>query len=70
MNKTLKRRVFRHTALYAAILMFSHTGGGGGAGDTHNSALVLAEKKRVKGKDKRSKTHQSEKKTGRTMLKK
>ncbi|HGM0231497.1 TPA: hypothetical protein ACKL5J_001838 [Neisseria gonorrhoeae] len=28
MNKTLKRRVFRHTALYAAILMFSHTGGG------------------------------------------
>ncbi|HFA7289801.1 TPA: pilus assembly/adherence protein PilC, partial [Neisseria gonorrhoeae] len=30
MNKTLKRRVFRHTALYAAILMFSHTGGGGG----------------------------------------
>ncbi|HFC6426478.1 TPA: hypothetical protein ACFODI_002049 [Neisseria meningitidis] len=31
MNKTLKRQVFRHTALYAAILMFSHTGGGGGA---------------------------------------
>ncbi|WP_082295269.1 PilC family type IV pilus tip adhesin, partial [Neisseria gonorrhoeae] len=30
MNKTLKRRVFRHTALYTAILMFSHTGGGGG----------------------------------------
>ncbi|HEZ6221201.1 TPA: pilus-associated protein, partial [Neisseria meningitidis] len=29
MNKTLKRQVFRHTALYAAILMFSHTGGGG-----------------------------------------
>ncbi|HGG9935780.1 TPA: hypothetical protein ACJKDF_001987 [Neisseria meningitidis] len=29
MNKTLKRRVFRHTALYTAILMFSHTGGGG-----------------------------------------
>ncbi|ENS5893110.1 pilus assembly/adherence protein PilC [Neisseria gonorrhoeae] len=28
MNKTLKRQVFRHTALYAAILMFSHTGGG------------------------------------------
>ncbi|WP_079876260.1 PilC family type IV pilus tip adhesin, partial [Neisseria meningitidis] len=28
MNKTLKRRVFRHTALYTAILMFSHTGGG------------------------------------------
>ncbi|SUA13426.1 type IV pilus assembly protein PilC [Neisseria gonorrhoeae] len=32
MNKTLKRQVFRHTALYTAILMFSHTGGGGGAG--------------------------------------
>ncbi|WP_313901230.1 hypothetical protein [Neisseria gonorrhoeae] len=32
MNKTLKRRVFRHTALYTAILMFSHTGGGGGGG--------------------------------------
>ncbi|EMU3900752.1 pilus assembly/adherence protein PilC [Neisseria gonorrhoeae] len=32
MNKTLKRRVFRHTALYAAILMFSHTGGAGGGG--------------------------------------
>ncbi|WP_307875669.1 hypothetical protein [Neisseria meningitidis] len=30
MNKTLKRQVFRHTALYTAILMFSHTGGGGG----------------------------------------
>ncbi|WP_307777515.1 hypothetical protein [Neisseria meningitidis] len=29
MNKTWKRQVFRHTALYAAILMFSHTGGGG-----------------------------------------
>ncbi|WP_275068314.1 hypothetical protein [Neisseria meningitidis] len=32
MNKTLKRRGFRHTALYTAILMFSHTGGGGGGG--------------------------------------
>ncbi|HIF8591207.1 TPA: PilC family type IV pilus tip adhesin [Neisseria meningitidis] len=30
MNKTWKRQVFRHTALYAAILMFSHAGGGGG----------------------------------------
>ncbi|HFC6224045.1 TPA: hypothetical protein ACFOX8_002164 [Neisseria meningitidis] len=30
MNKTWKRQVFRHTALYTAILMFSHTGGGGG----------------------------------------
>ncbi|MBW3992574.1 hypothetical protein [Neisseria meningitidis] len=32
MNKTWKRQVFRHTALYTAILMFSHTGGGGGRG--------------------------------------
>ncbi|CFC52402.1 hypothetical protein [Neisseria meningitidis] len=30
MNKTWKRQGFRHTALYTAILMFSHTGGGGG----------------------------------------
>ncbi|WP_311133409.1 hypothetical protein [Neisseria meningitidis] len=29
MNKTWKRQVSRHTALYTAILMFSHTGGGG-----------------------------------------
>ncbi|HGG9257193.1 TPA: hypothetical protein ACJJ3Q_001008 [Neisseria meningitidis] len=29
MNKTWKRQVFSHTALYTAILMFSHTGGGG-----------------------------------------
>lgn len=45
MNKTLKRRVFRHTALYAAILMFSHTGGGGGQAQaqtqTHKYAIVL-----------------------------
>ncbi|MGS6718304.1 PilC family type IV pilus tip adhesin, partial [Neisseria gonorrhoeae] len=42
MNKTLKRRVFRHTALYAAILMFSHTGGGGGAqAQTHKYAIVM-----------------------------
>lgn len=44
MNKTLKRQVFRHTALYAAILMFSHTGGGGGAraqAETHNYAIVM-----------------------------
>nr|WP_101058947.1 PilC family type IV pilus tip adhesin [Neisseria meningitidis] len=42
MNKTLKRRVFRHTALYAAILMFSHTGGGGGAqAQTYSYALVM-----------------------------
>ncbi|WP_260335459.1 PilC family type IV pilus tip adhesin, partial [Neisseria meningitidis] len=42
MNKTLKRRVFRHTALYAAILMFSHTGGGGQAqAQTHKYAIVM-----------------------------
>ncbi|MEF1552970.1 PilC family type IV pilus tip adhesin [Neisseria gonorrhoeae] len=44
MNKTLKRQVFRHTALYAAILMFSHTGGGGGAQaqtQTHKYAIVM-----------------------------
>ncbi|HIG0451936.1 TPA: PilC family type IV pilus tip adhesin [Neisseria meningitidis] len=42
MNKTLKRRVFRHTALYTAILMFSHTGGGGQAqAQTHKYAIVM-----------------------------
>ncbi|EPI6706249.1 PilC family type IV pilus tip adhesin, partial [Neisseria gonorrhoeae] len=42
MNKTLKRRVFRHTALYAAILMFSHTGGGGGAmAETREYAIIM-----------------------------
>ncbi|WLF25329.1 PilC family type IV pilus tip adhesin [Neisseria gonorrhoeae] len=45
MNKTLKRQVFRHTALYAAILMFSHTGGGGGGGgamaQTHQYAIIM-----------------------------
>ncbi|ENV2252916.1 PilC family type IV pilus tip adhesin, partial [Neisseria gonorrhoeae] len=45
MNKTLKRRVFRHTALYAAILMFSHTGGGGGAqAQTHEYAIIMNER--------------------------
>ncbi|MFS4653681.1 PilC family type IV pilus tip adhesin, partial [Neisseria gonorrhoeae] len=45
MNKTLKRRVFRHTALYAAILMFSHTGGGGGAmAQTREYAIVMNER--------------------------
>ncbi|HEZ0715805.1 TPA: pilus assembly/adherence protein PilC, partial [Neisseria meningitidis] len=43
MNKTLKRRVFRHTALYAAILMFSHTGGGGAQAQTRNYAIVMNE---------------------------
>ncbi|MCL5931934.1 PilC family type IV pilus tip adhesin, partial [Neisseria meningitidis] len=45
MNKTLKRQVFRHTALYTAILMFSHTGGGGGGAQaqtqTHKYAIVM-----------------------------
>ncbi|EPF9298758.1 PilC family type IV pilus tip adhesin [Neisseria gonorrhoeae] len=40
MNKTLKRRVFRHTALYAAILMFSHTGGGGQA-QARDYAIIM-----------------------------
>ncbi|HEZ6344408.1 TPA: pilus assembly/adherence protein PilC, partial [Neisseria meningitidis] len=42
MNKTLKRRVFRHTALYAAILMFSHTGGGAQA-QTRQYAIIMNE---------------------------
>ncbi|EPH9233091.1 PilC family type IV pilus tip adhesin, partial [Neisseria gonorrhoeae] len=41
MNKTLKRRVFRHTALYAAILMFSHTGGGGTMAETREYAIIM-----------------------------
>ncbi|HFB2472782.1 TPA: PilC family type IV pilus tip adhesin, partial [Neisseria gonorrhoeae] len=41
MNKTLKRRVFRHTALYTAILMFSHTGGGGAMAQTHEYAIIM-----------------------------
>ncbi|MEF1697953.1 PilC family type IV pilus tip adhesin [Neisseria gonorrhoeae] len=46
MNKTLKRQVFRHTALYAAILMFSHTGGGGQAqAQTYKYAIVMNERK-------------------------
>ncbi|EPI1227856.1 TPA: pilus assembly/adherence protein PilC, partial [Neisseria gonorrhoeae] len=51
MNKTLKRRVFRHTALYAAILMFSHTGGGGAMAQTSNYAIIMNERKQpeVKG---------------------
>ncbi|HGJ8582499.1 TPA: PilC family type IV pilus tip adhesin, partial [Neisseria gonorrhoeae] len=44
MNKTLKRRVFRHTALYAAILMFSHTGGGGAQAQTRQYAIVMNER--------------------------
>ncbi|EPI6428096.1 PilC family type IV pilus tip adhesin, partial [Neisseria gonorrhoeae] len=45
MNKTLKRRVFRHTALYAAILMFSHTGGGGAMAQTRKYAIIMNERK-------------------------
>ncbi|HFC3423399.1 TPA: PilC family type IV pilus tip adhesin [Neisseria gonorrhoeae] len=45
MNKTLKRRVFRHTALYTAILMFSHTGGGGAMAQTREYAIVMNERK-------------------------
>ncbi|HFB1195634.1 TPA: pilus assembly/adherence protein PilC [Neisseria gonorrhoeae] len=41
MNKTLKRRVFRHTALYTAILMFSHTGGGGAMAQTREYAIIM-----------------------------
>ncbi|ENW6901774.1 pilus assembly/adherence protein PilC [Neisseria gonorrhoeae] len=40
MNKTLKRQVFRHTALYTAILMFSHTGGGGQA-QARDYAIIM-----------------------------
>nr|WP_101093627.1 PilC family type IV pilus tip adhesin [Neisseria meningitidis] len=66
MNKTLKRRVFRHTALYAAILMFSHTGGGGAMAQTHQYAIIMNERKQpevksnvpIKDKDrKREYTH-------------
>ncbi|ENX3786052.1 PilC family type IV pilus tip adhesin [Neisseria gonorrhoeae] len=45
MNKTLKRQVFRHTALYAAILMFSHTGGGQAQAQTYKYAIVMNERK-------------------------
>ncbi|HGJ8791418.1 TPA: PilC family type IV pilus tip adhesin, partial [Neisseria gonorrhoeae] len=45
MNKTLKRQVFRHTALYAAILMFSHTGGGGAQAQTRKYAIIMNERK-------------------------
>ncbi|HGH6771028.1 TPA: PilC family type IV pilus tip adhesin [Neisseria meningitidis] len=48
MNKTLKRRVFRHTALYAAILMFSHTGGGGAMAQTYKYAIIMNEGNQLK----------------------
>ncbi|APY28447.1 PilC family type IV pilus tip adhesin [Neisseria meningitidis] len=41
MNKTWKRQVFRHTALYTAILMFSHTGGGGAQAQTQTYSYAL-----------------------------
>ncbi|MCL6055321.1 PilC family type IV pilus tip adhesin, partial [Neisseria meningitidis] len=47
MNKTLKRQVFRHTALYAAILMFSHTGGGGAMAQTHKYAIIMNERNQL-----------------------
>lgn len=51
MNKTLKRRVFRHTALYAAILMFSHTGGGGGQAQAYSYSIVMNGQKLPEVKD-------------------
>ncbi|ENX2098551.1 PilC family type IV pilus tip adhesin, partial [Neisseria gonorrhoeae] len=75
MNKTLKRRVFRHTALYAAILMFSHTGGGGGAmAQTHQYAIIMNERNQpevkshvpssIKDKDRKRKYTHHKYKTG------
>ncbi|AUX07150.1 PilC family type IV pilus tip adhesin [Neisseria meningitidis] len=45
MNKTWKRQVFRHTALYTAILMFSHTGGGGAQAQENPYAIVMNSQK-------------------------
>ncbi|HFB7782257.1 TPA: PilC family type IV pilus tip adhesin, partial [Neisseria gonorrhoeae] len=70
MNKTLKRQVFRHTALYAAILMFSHTGGGGAMAQTREYAIIMNGQNRpevkssvpysIKDKDRKRKyTHQN-----------
>ncbi|ENS7585389.1 pilus assembly/adherence protein PilC, partial [Neisseria gonorrhoeae] len=70
MNKTLKRQVFRHTALYAAILMFSHTGGGGAMAQTREYAIIMNGQNQpevkssvpysIKDKDRKRKyTHQS-----------
>ncbi|HEZ0916034.1 TPA: pilus assembly/adherence protein PilC [Neisseria meningitidis] len=42
MNKTWKRQVFRHTALYTAILMFSHTGGGQAQAQTQTQTYPYA----------------------------
>ncbi|HGG9520155.1 TPA: PilC family type IV pilus tip adhesin, partial [Neisseria meningitidis] len=54
MNKTLKRQVFRHTALYAAILMFSHTGGGGAMAQTYKYAIIMNEQNQPKVKQESS----------------
>ncbi|HGO8109023.1 TPA: PilC family type IV pilus tip adhesin, partial [Neisseria meningitidis] len=75
MNKTLKRRVFRHTALYAAILMFSHTGGGGAQAQTRQYAIIMNDRNQpevqwngsysIKDKDrKREYTHHSHSRGG------
>ncbi|QXN34589.1 pilus assembly/adherence protein PilC [Neisseria gonorrhoeae] len=75
MNKTLKRRVFRHTALYAAILMFSHTGGGGGAmAQASDYAIIMNERNQpevkshvpssIKDKDRKRKYTHHKYKTG------
>ncbi|HGN6366831.1 TPA: PilC family type IV pilus tip adhesin, partial [Neisseria gonorrhoeae] len=74
MNKTLKRRVFRHTALYAAILMFSHTGGGGAMAQTRNYAIIMNERNQpevkshvpssIKDKDRKRKYTHHKYKTG------
>ncbi|EPF8429735.1 PilC family type IV pilus tip adhesin, partial [Neisseria gonorrhoeae] len=74
MNKTLKRRVFRHTALYAAILMFSHTGGGGAMAQTREYAIIMNERNQpevkshvpslIKDKDRKRKYTHHKYKTG------
>ncbi|ENV7571303.1 pilus assembly/adherence protein PilC [Neisseria gonorrhoeae] len=75
MNKTLKRQVFRHTALYAAILMFSHTGGGGGAmAQASDYAIIMNERNQpevkshvpssIKDKDRKRKYTHHKYKTG------
>ncbi|HGX9791844.1 TPA: PilC family type IV pilus tip adhesin [Neisseria meningitidis] len=68
MNKTLKRRVFRHTALYAAILMFSHTGGGGAQAQTHNYAIVMNEQNQPEVKQEGSYSTLREKDRGRKFI--
>ncbi|HFC1515022.1 TPA: PilC family type IV pilus tip adhesin [Neisseria gonorrhoeae] len=74
MNKTLKRRVFRHTALYAAILMFSHTGGGGAMAQASDYAIIMNERNQpevkshvpssIKDKDRKRKYTHHKYKTG------